>query len=221
MRSGSLGTTIGRLPKVGVDWVRAAGSRELAGVVAVDVVGVLQDVAGEDRDHIRVARMTPAAVSLRMPASVAAEAGSQPMPHWPIMRLGVGDLLLGHLLHHAVRRAHLVQRFGPRDRIADLDGGGQRLGMLRRRESSRPSAAHAVRRTARRLRPESRRGAASGRSDPSARISRSALPNAEMLPRLPPGSTIQSGAFQSRWSIISTMMVFWPSMRKGLIELSR
>ncbi len=56
---------------------------------------------------------------------------------------------------------------------------------------------------------------------PSACISRKPLPNAETLPRLPPGRTIQSGGFQSRWSIISITMDFWPSMRKGLIEFSR
>ena len=33
---------------------------------------------------------------------------------------------------------------------------------------------------------------------PSSRASRKAFPNADVLPRLPPGSTIQSGGFQSR-----------------------
>ncbi len=45
---------------------------------------------------------------------------------------------------------------------------------------------------------------------PSSRISRSALPNAEALPRLPPGSTTQSGTRQSRWSIISDHDGFLP-----------
>ena len=47
------------------------------------------------------------------------------------------------------------------------------------------------------------------------------LPNADVLPRFPPGSTIQSGTCQSRWSSISMTIDFWPSMRNGLIEFSR
>jgi len=56
---------------------------------------------------------------------------------------------------------------------------------------------------------------------PKAFISRSALPKADVFPKLPPGRTTQSGTRQSRWSSISVMMVFWPSMRNGLMEFSR
>ena len=53
------------------------------------------------------------------------------------------------------------------------------------------------------------------------RASRSAFPKAAVFPKFPAGSTIQSGGFQpSCWSSSSTM-VFWPSSRNGLIELSR
>src|SRR5439155_522295 len=48
-----------------------------------------------------------------------------------------------------------------------------------------------------------------------------ALPQAAVLPRLPAGSTIQSGAAQSSCCNSSSMIVFCPSMRNGLIELSR
>ena len=55
---------------------------------------------------------------------------------------------------------------------------------------------------------------------PSACASRSAFPNAAVLPRLPAGSTIQSGASQPSCCSISSTIVFCPSTRNGLIELS-
>ena len=57
--------------------------------------------------------------------------------------------------------------------------------------------------------------------NPSECNSRRALPKAETFPRFPPGRTIQSGGFQSRWSIISMTIDFWPSIRNGLIEFTR
>ena len=56
---------------------------------------------------------------------------------------------------------------------------------------------------------------------PSPWASRRAFPKAEVLPRAPAGSTIQSGGSQPRCCSISHTIVFWPSMRQGLIELSR
>jgi predicted CXXCH cytochrome family protein len=56
---------------------------------------------------------------------------------------------------------------------------------------------------------------------PIACSSCSALPKAAVLPRLPAGRTIQSGGCQSRPCTISNTMLFWPSRRKGLSELSR
>ena len=56
---------------------------------------------------------------------------------------------------------------------------------------------------------------------PSAFASRSAFPKAAVLPRLPAGTTIQSGDCQPSCSSSSSTMVFCPSSRNGLIELSR
>src|ERR1022692_3030683 len=63
------------------------GSLQFSGVITEDVIGILQQVAGETRHHVGAGRhgagrrqlanagaMAPDAVSLRMPASVAAEA---------------------------------------------------------------------------------------------------------------------------------------------------
>ena len=51
---------------------------------------------------------------------------------------------------------------------------------------------------------------------PSSFSSVNALPNAEQLPRLPPGTMTQSGGCQSRASRMRYMMLFCPSSRKGL-----
>lgn len=83
--SGSFGTTMGAFPYVGT--IGTEEGLQLARVVLVDVIRVLQDVAREDRHHVRVRSHYPAAVSFLIPASVAAEAGSQPMPHWPMIAL--------------------------------------------------------------------------------------------------------------------------------------
>ena len=56
---------------------------------------------------------------------------------------------------------------------------------------------------------------------PASYSSKNPFPNAAVLPRLPPGMTTQSGTRQSNWSAISIAMVFWPSMRNGLIEFKR
>ena len=47
----------------------------------------------------------------------------------PDLRLGVGDLLLGHFLDQAAGGNHLEEGLGPGDRVADLDGRGQGFGM--------------------------------------------------------------------------------------------
>ena len=56
---------------------------------------------------------------------------------------------------------------------------------------------------------------------PSSFSSINALPKELLLPRLPPGTMIQSGTCQPRPSMIRSMMVFWPSSRNGFSELTR
>src|SRR5439155_1124003 len=48
-----------------------------------------------------------------------------------------------------------------------------------------------------------------------------AFPNAAVLPRLPAGTTIQSGDSQPSCCSSSSTMVFWPSSRNGFTELRR
>ena len=57
--------------------------------------------------------------------------------------------------------------------------------------------------------------------NPHSHASRSAFPNAAVLPRLPAGRTIHSGGSQPSCCSSSSMMVFWPSRRNGLTELRR
>ena len=89
---------------------RSAGSRTAwhsdvrTEVIAPYRVGVLEDVSGQDADD-RLARIDLAgATSLRTPARLAAEAGSQPMPTRSISRLGVHDLVVGDSGDHAAGR---------------------------------------------------------------------------------------------------------------------
>jgi hypothetical protein len=56
---------------------------------------------------------------------------------------------------------------------------------------------------------------------PHAFASTSAFPKAAVFPRLPAGSTIQSGGSQPSCSSVSSTIVFCPSIRNGLIELRR
>ncbi len=58
-------------------------------------------------------------------------------------------------------------------------------------------------------------------SNPRSDNSMNALPKALTLPRLPPGTTIQSGASQRSASSTRYMIVFCPSSRKGLTLLTR
>ena len=48
-----------------------------------------------------------------------------------------------------------------------------------------------------------------------------AFPKALELPRLPPGTTIQSGTSHPRPSSTRNMIVFWPSRRNGFTEFIR
>ena len=57
--------------------------------------------------------------SFLSPASVTAEAGSQPMPSAPISALAVGDFDFRHLFDLAASCLQHAQRFLPRCRIAD------------------------------------------------------------------------------------------------------
>src|SRR2546427_46495 len=56
---------------------------------------------------------------------------------------------------------------------------------------------------------------------PRACASRRALPKAAVFPRLPAGTTIQSGGSQPRCCSSSRTMVFCPSRRQGVVELRR
>jgi hypothetical protein len=51
--------------------------------------------------------------------------------------------------------------------------------------------------------------------------SENALPNALLFPRLPPGTTIQSGVSQRSASSTRNMIVFCPSSRNGFTLLTR
>ena len=103
-------------------------------MVAVDVIGVLQQVAGEDRDdvvgwpdHARGGELPDARQGGRR-GGLAADAAEADLG------FGVGDFLLAHLLDHAAREAHFVQRFGPGDGVANANGRGQRFGPGHRAE---------------------------------------------------------------------------------------
>ena len=78
------------------------------------------------------ARITPDSVSLRIPARVAADAGSQPIPHRPITALASAISCSVTFSTTPSRRLDFVQRLGPGDRVADLDGGRERLRMFHR-----------------------------------------------------------------------------------------
>ena len=148
------------------------------------------------RPHRRPASITPAAVSFRIPASVAAEAGSQPIPRarsWLWRRRSPARVTFSTMPRDARTSCNaLGQDTGSPMRIAVASVSG----LVHRVQLA---ALHGTaRRTARRLRPGSPPAAASCRSIPARAASRRALPNADVLPRLPPGSTIQSGGFQSR-----------------------
>ena len=56
---------------------------------------------------------------------------------------------------------------------------------------------------------------------PAAYSSRKPFPKALILPKLPPGNTIQSGTRHPRCSSISMTIDFWPSIRNGFTELRR
>ena len=71
-----------------------------------------------------------------------------------------------------------------------------------------PSACTAASRGTREIRPHSH-------------ASRSAFPKAAVFPRLPAGTTIQSGGSQPSCCSSSSTIVFWPSSRNGLMELRR
>ena len=98
--SASFGTTIGTIAEPRLDRT-AFGILQLAGVIAVNVVRILQHVARQHRDHIVVRSNHSRRGQLsnsrqrRRRGRLAADAAS------PDDRLGVRDLLLGHFFHHA------------------------------------------------------------------------------------------------------------------------
>src|SRR5207248_1742080 len=88
--------------------LRAAGRFELASVIAVDVVRILQDVAGENRDDIGIARNYTRGGEFansrerRRRGWLAADAAQSND------RLRVGDLLLGHDFNDSTRGRDLT-----------------------------------------------------------------------------------------------------------------
>jgi len=147
---------------------QSAGRWDLRGpgVVAVDVVGVLQDISGEDRHHIGVAahdsRRDQLADSRQGGGGGRLAADAAPANH----RLGVGDFLFRDLLHHAFGTVTSCSAFGQetgspmRMAVASVWGCSTgRNGSGRRRASDR--------RKARILRLEPPPGAAGGRSGPA------------------------------------------------------
>ena len=112
--------------------------------------------------HPRPRAITPAAVSLRIPASVAADAGSQPIPHSPMIAFASAISCSVTFSTTPDGWSNLVQRLRPGHRVADLDRRRQRLRMARPRGSRlcRPRLHQVVERR-RTSRPESRPGAAS------------------------------------------------------------
>jgi hypothetical protein len=99
---------------------------QLIGVVAVNVVGVLQDVTRQHRYHILARGRCPPPPLLqpgegRGGSRLAADSAT------PDNGLGVGDLLLRDSLDGASGVLNLKHCLGPGNRIANPNGGGQRL----------------------------------------------------------------------------------------------
>src|SRR6266571_4083684 len=109
-------------------------------------------------------------------------------------RLRLEDVVVGHGRDHAVRVADRGRRAKPSRKLSA--------------NGAAPSAWTAARRGNRSI-------------NPHAHASRSALPNAAVLPRLPAGRTIHSGGSQPSCCSSSSTTVFWPSRRNGLTELRR
>ena len=108
----------------------------------------------EPPSHLRPRESrAPASVSFRIPASVAAEAGSQPMPHCPMMALASAISCSLTFSTTPLVTVTSCERFRPGHRIADVDGRGQcvRIGHALKLAAR----LHELDRTARRLRPGS------------------------------------------------------------------
>ena len=108
-----------------------------------------------------------------------------------MLAFGGHDLVVGDLLDDAVGVADGGHGFVVAHRIADADRAGDRLGVdaVARRERLADSCGRTGSRRCAWI--DARRGMRS--IQPCACASRSALPNALVLPRLPAGTTIQSG----------------------------
>ena len=106
-------------------------------MVLVDVIRVLHHIAREYRDHIRalidhtLCDQFLDAGQRRRRSRFAADARQTDLS------LGVGDLLLRHLLHRPVGRPDLVQRLWPRHGIANANRRRQRFRIRHRMELAR------------------------------------------------------------------------------------
>src|SRR5690242_21106794 len=104
----------------------AAWSLQLTGMVAINVIRVFKQITGKNRYDIRV---TPhdsgggqAADSSQRCRRCRLAADARLADHG----LGVGNFLLADFLDSALRFSHLFEGFGPRNGVADFDGGGER-----------------------------------------------------------------------------------------------
>ena len=162
--------------------------------------------------------MSPEARAARTPATLAALAGSQPTPAASITALA--SRIASSL---TARTAPFVSRI-TRTARSQLAGSPMRMAVatVAARTGScvvNPVSNACAKGAAPIACTERTRGIFV--MSPSACSSRNALPNADVFPRLPAGSTIQSGACQpSCWSISNTI-VFCPSTRHGFTELAR
>src|SRR5258708_36948435 len=97
------------------------GSLQLACMVTIDVVWILEQIAGKHRDDIRVTAHDARGGQFsdtgegRRRSGLAADAGL------PDHGFGVSDFLFADLLDSALRFTHLFEGFGPRNRVPDLD----------------------------------------------------------------------------------------------------
>ena len=179
---------------------------------------ILEHMPREDRNDALRKRDVARCTSCRTPATLAALAGSQPTPAASITAFAsrISSSVTGR--PRPVRLANRGHGAVLGRRVADLDRRRDRLRLHAVTLGEPVGEARAKGRRARRLHGSSRGSRA---ISPTRYASRSAFPNAAVLPRLPAGSAIQSGAFQSSCCSSSRTIVFCPSSRHGLIELRR
>ena len=110
-----------------------SGAFNWPGVIAINVVRILQDIARQHRDHVGIAGDHARRRELANSRQRGGGSGFATDAALADDGFRVRNLLLGHALHHAVRGLDFELSFRPRHGIADLDRRRQRLRMLRRR----------------------------------------------------------------------------------------